>query len=141
MDTKLKELLKQEGLRLTQARSHLYNLLSHSSKALNPKEIFEALKKISSDIDLVSIYRNLSTFEKLNIVHKLQDGRYQICTIEHEHHDHIHVLFHCLKCGLTEELSHDSKGFCKAVKKIQEQSELAHSFDQFTLSGICVKCV
>lgn len=136
----LHEMVKNKNLRLTDARKHIYLVLQRSEYALTAKDIFRGLEEVGLKTDLASVYRNITTFEEIGLIHKLSDGRYRLCDFDHDHHDHVHVIFCCDKCGLTEELPHAEAGMCKSIDAILANSEQAKESRQFVINGICKRC-
>lgn len=96
-------ILNQHKLRKTRVRSHVIEVLLKSNRALSSAEIEHDFDQV----DRITLYRTLKTFEEKGIIHKAIDGsdtpKYAICSedcSEHEHHDE-HVHFHCENCHTT----------------------------------------
>ena len=98
-----KEILKKANLKVTPVRKQVIERLENSDFALAPQEIEQAFEQI----DRVTLYRTLKSFEQKGIIHKVNDGtgidKYamceQECTEDHHHDEHIH--FNCDQCGNT----------------------------------------
>ena len=99
----LSERLRQSGMKLTNQRKDLLDILLHSSEPISADEIFKKNKKTEA-LDLVTIYRCLKRFEELNLVTRLEFGdgisRFELTT-ETGHHHH-HVI--CRECSRVEPL-------------------------------------
>jgi Fur family ferric uptake transcriptional regulator len=104
------ELLQSRELRLTKPRTAvLVFFQSKVGKAISIKELLEAFRE---EIDKVTLYRTLHTFEENALIHRVYDDsgmeKYALCigTCENHHvehnHDHSHVHFKCEKCLVTE---------------------------------------
>ncbi len=99
-----KELLKQNGLRVTNMRIDVMNVfLQHSDTALSNQEIESKIPKS----DRVTLYRTLKTFEKSGVIHQAIDGsgsnKYALCHSNCSSHEHLdnHAHFHCTSCEKT----------------------------------------
>ena len=95
------DILKEYGLKKTQARTLILECLQSKEYALSHKDLEEAL---SNELDRVTIYRTLNSFEEKGIVHKVlnEDGvsYYAVCqnNCDHHHHHDNHIHFHCISC-------------------------------------------
>lgn len=139
MMIKLEEKLKKNDLRLTDARRLIFDTLSKSNKSMTAKELHKSLK---SKIDLASIYRNLTTFKEIGLVHLLNDGAYSICEHQHEDetHKHIHVILSCKTCGLAEEIKEHSSNLCDASKSLVAHAKTLNEVSSILLQGTCKNC-
>ncbi|MBR9920407.1 MAG: transcriptional repressor [Bacteroidetes bacterium] len=97
------EILKQNGLRKTHVRLQVLDLFLSSDAALAHQQLESNLE----DVDRITLYRTLKTYEQKGIIHRAMDGtltaKYALCETgcpEHEHH-HSHAHFHCESCGKT----------------------------------------
>ncbi len=97
-------ILADAGLKNTSTRRSVLEVFQKNSYALNYNEIQENL---GVQLDKVTIYRNLKTFEEVGIIHQVPDMggsiRYALCShqcSENHHHDS-HVHFNCHKCEKT----------------------------------------
>ncbi|MFK7907523.1 MAG: Fur family transcriptional regulator [Chitinophagales bacterium] len=132
------QILKVNGLRLTNCRSAVIDVFCTADAAIGHAELEDAL--VEEEFDRVTIYRTINTFLDKGIIHKVMDGsgvgKFALCSAkcdEHEHHDD-HVHFNCLACGNTtcmEDLVvpniHLPKGY-----EVKEANLL--------LKGICLNC-
>lgn len=96
-------LLKQYGLRITEVRRSVLELFLSARKALSQQDIDDRLP----DMDRVTLYRTLRTFEEKGLIHRAVDGtttsKYALCQDECTEHHHVdeHAHFHCVDCGVT----------------------------------------
>lgn len=126
--------LKRERYRITEPRKALLRLLIESDKPLGAEELHARLG--ATDYDLVTIYRNLETFESAGIATRIptESGKslYELNAEEHHHH---HVI--CRKCHRAEKLDH-----CE-VEKLERLAgklgftEVTHVLE---LYGVCDEC-
>jgi len=130
------ELLKRNKLRATPIRKELLQLFLASKNALSNQDIEEQL----ADVDRVTLYRTLKSFQEKGIIHRAFDGtdvpRYASCSEycdSHAHHDE-HLHFHCSKCDNT---------FCVdeiPIPKLEMPSGFKAHKTNIVVDGICQKC-
>lgn len=96
-------LLKQHKLRKTPARVEILELYAGTPHAMSHGDVEREL----SEMDRVTIYRTLATFEEKGIIHRAHDGggvvKYALCgsgCSVHDHNDE-HLHFSCVQCGNT----------------------------------------
>ncbi|RKO69068.1 transcriptional repressor [Sphingobacterium puteale] len=96
------EILKRNSLKVTQPRLKVLEIISTKDSAISQPELEKLLGK---DIDRVTLYRVLASFEEKGIIHKIFDlhgtATYAMCSTncsEHDHHDQ-HVHFICRVCN------------------------------------------
>ncbi|MEI2271258.1 transcriptional repressor [Sphingobacterium sp. ML3W] len=96
------EILKRNSLKITQPRLKVLEIISTKDSAISQPELEKLLGK---DIDRVTLYRVLASFEEKGIIHKIFDlhgtATYAMCSTncsEHDHHDQ-HVHFICRVCN------------------------------------------
>ncbi|UIR54707.1 transcriptional repressor [Sphingobacterium sp. SRCM116780] len=96
------DLLKQYHLKVTQPRLRTLEIISTKKSAISQPELE---KLIGKEIDRVTLYRVLSSFEEKGILHKIFDlngtATYALCSTncsEHDHHDQ-HIHFICRVCN------------------------------------------
>jgi Fur family ferric uptake transcriptional regulator len=122
--------------RNTHINDEILNLLRSELSALSHFEIQEKISKC----DRVTIYRVLGRLEERGLIHKIVtiDGttKYAACHHSHEEISHIdnHVHFSCEKCKFV---------FClhDVIPKLNMPINYIISQYNFTLSGICDKCI
>lgn len=131
-----REILKSFGLKSTPTRLSVLDIFSKYCKPINAEYILDVLKKRS--VDVVTVYRTLSAFEKKKIIHRVDlrmDSVYYEFSNYHHHH---HIV--CTKCGYIEKfedcrISELSKELLS--KKSKFKTIQSHSFELF---GLCNKC-
>lgn len=103
METKIKDLLKSHQLRSTSIRKRVLALFLETKYAIGKSNIEQAVE----EIDRITLYRTLRTFEQKGIIHEVIDGsgkmKYAIgsheCNEHLKHNNHAH--FHCVECEKT----------------------------------------
>lgn len=95
-----KKILEKEGCRATPVRILLLSALWEEKK---PVSVDELQKKLGNKPDVVTIYRILELFTKLNIVRLINFQRnavnYELNILRDHHH---HVV--CTSCGIVEDV-------------------------------------
>ena len=101
-DDKFTRLLRQHKLKVTHPRLRVLDVIAKKNTAISQPDLEKIL---GSDIDRVTLYRVLSTFEEKGMLHKIFDlhgtATYALCSTEcdeHHHHDE-HVHFICSACN------------------------------------------
>ena len=99
---KFRELLRSNGLKATPHRLRVLNEITQKDAAISQPDLE---KKLGKEIDRVTLYRILASFEEKGLVHKIFDlngtATYAICSescSENHHHDQ-HVHFICSVCN------------------------------------------
>ncbi len=117
--------IKEAGYKLTRPRKMVLDFLSKKHIPYRPKDIYKKLKK---QIDLVSVYRALQLFTKLEILYKEKiNGEYQYYLANSQHH---HIT--CRKCNKIECVPCDH-----LFSNIKDFTKIIH---ELSLSGLCRKC-
>ena len=130
-------LLKANGLKVTQPRLRVLESISAKSTAIKQPELEKIFK---NEIDRVTLYRILSSFEEKGILHKVFDlhgtATYAICSTRcsaHHHHDQ-HIHFICSVCNNV---------FCLdeiALPKINLPNNFSLHQIAINAVGICDNC-
>lgn len=129
--------LKKHGFKLTSQRKALIEVLvDHKGRFITAEEIYKKVKKKLPTTNFSTIYRNLETFEKLDIIHKtnISDNISIFELICNDNHHH-HII--CKKCGKTEVIDFCPLDNLKTDLKDKNFTLLDHKFE---LYGLCDKC-
>ena len=129
--------VRSAGMKLTQQRSQILNILLNHPEPVSADEIFKKFPNKSEGMDLVTIYRILKKFEEAGLVSRLEFGdgiaRFEL-TLESGHHHH-HVI--CRQCQRVEPLHIcDLEQHIKMVEAMG-YTGVSHRLDFF---GICSRC-
>jgi len=131
-----KNALKNSGLSNTKSRRQLFNIFVNSGhKPLSPAEI---VNFSNETMDRSTIYRNLETFQKLNIIRPVSIGwkiKYELSEEFHGHHHHMT----CIKCGKITTI-HDDTDIDLAIKNLSAKrgfQAIEHTLD---IRGYCNTC-
>jgi Fur family zinc uptake transcriptional regulator len=115
------ERLRSEGFRITMTRIQVIRALAETHRALSAYQIHNVIAASGGRIDVVSVYRILTTLQSLGLVHRIGivDGFYA-CRMA-ENHPHHTEHFVCQECGCVTEIDasqtavNDMQGAAKAV--------------------------
>ncbi len=123
--------LRANGYRITMPRVQVIRALGDTQKALSAYAIHEKIINAGGKIDVVSVYRILSTLQEVGLIH------------------HIGVVDGYFPCRTTDCRSRQSEVIvcerCQTVQELQMPSTVAQSIEEqakqggFVLSGIKVE--
>ncbi len=128
--------LKQHQLKHTRQRVRVLEEIAAEKAAVSQPDLE---KKLGNEIDRVTLYRILNTYEDKGILHRVLDqqgtANYAICSSScsvHAHHDE-HVHFNCRQCH---------KIYCLEVNVPSMNLPKGFQTDSFHLTafGICEAC-
>jgi Fe2+ or Zn2+ uptake regulation protein len=131
-------MLRSAGLKCTPPRFAVLSFLSGGEHYVCAQEIHEKIGK-KKDLDLVTIYRTLASFEKSGLIKRV-DVRKDAIYYEFNEGHHHHVI--CTKCDKVAEFTDagDEALIQKALKQVRGFSSISHhSFDLFGLCDACAK--
>jgi Fur family ferric uptake transcriptional regulator len=133
--------IKESGLRLTQSRLKILQLLEATQKSLSPSEIFAQLQKKfkGEEFDRVTVYRILEKFEELEIVHSVGNGKYVYCTHQACGHDK-HFIAICDRCGTVKDVGGTAKTLQVLSYFLQKEAQFVMTNDSIVIRGLCQKC-
>ncbi|SOH92876.1 Fur family transcriptional regulator, ferric uptake regulator [Monaibacterium marinum] len=83
--------LKNAGLRITQPRRIILQILEQSGDHPDATEIFQRAAKMDARISLATVYRTMKVLEETGAVerHAFQGGPARFEQADREHHDHL----------------------------------------------------
>jgi Fur family ferric uptake transcriptional regulator len=130
------QILKEHDLKHTKQRVRVLEEIVMDETAISQPDLE---KKIGTEIDRVTLYRILNTYEDKGILHRIIDkngtANYAICSSScsaEDHHDE-HVHFNCTNC---------SKIYClnAMVPNVQMPKGFLASTINSIVYGICKNC-
>ena len=137
MERKFDHLLEKHNLKKTGPRNSVLEILSGREVATSQPDLEEIVGK---EIDRVTLYRILKTFEEKGIIHKIIDlngtANYAICDSDctaHKHQDE-HLHFNCTVCHNLYCLNDVH------IPSIQFPQGFNVSAVSLMASGVCDKC-
>ena len=141
-EEKVKDLLREKGLKVTSQRLMVLNILSaHGDEHLTVEEIYDLAKEESPEIGLATIYRTVQVLLELHVIEKVtfDDGfaRYELNGEEtgsgHRHH---HAI--CTQCGKVYSLETDLLNTLE--KQVFESLGFEVTDHEVKLYGLCSAC-
>lgn len=141
-EEKVKDLLREKGLKVTSQRLMVLNILSaHGDEHLTVEEIYDLAKEESPEIGLATIYRTVQVLLELHVIEKVtfDDGfaRYELNGEEtgsgHRHH---HAI--CTQCGKMYSLETDLLDTLE--KQVFESLGFEVTDHEVKLYGLCSAC-
>lgn len=141
-EEKVKDLLREKGLKVTSQRLMVLNILSaHGDEHLTVEEIYDLAKEESPEIGLATIYRTVQVLLELHVIEKVtfDDGfaRYELNGEEtgsgHRHH---HAI--CTQCGKVYSLETDLLD--TLGKQVFESLGFEVTDHEVKLYGLCSAC-
>src|SRR3989344_775366 len=122
---RMEKLLKKNNLKVTPGRIDILNLLSLGDAPKTAETIYKSLKK---KYDLVTVYRNLESFEKKGLLFKETAGKKDYYYLASSPHHHIV----CRNCQKMESVPCSHQQFTA-----KNFTEITH---QLLLTGVCRQC-
>lgn len=138
-----KNLLKQNGLKITSQRVAILEVLSsRPGEHLTAEEIYDFVRVEYPDIGLATVYRTIQMLSELNLIDKLNldDGyvRYEISKFDKEESCHHHHHLICLDCGSIGTFQDDLLETLETrIKELLGFEVVDHEVKFF---GHCIKC-
>ena len=141
-EEKVKDLLREKGLKVTSQRLMVLNILSaHGDEHLTVEEIYDLAKEESPEIGLATIYRTVQVLLELHVIEKVtfDDGfaRYELNGEEtgSGHRNH-HAI--CTQCGKVYSLETDLLDTLE--KQVFESLGFEVTDHEVKLYGLCSAC-
>ena len=134
----LKRIVKQKGLKYTEQREVVLNILLKAKNHLTAEEVYNEIKKEypTSNIGIATVYRALSFLEEVDLITSITFGtdgkKYE--TNSKSHHDHLI----CTNCGKIIEFMDDD--IEKRQEKIAKKNNFKIVSHSMQLYGICEAC-
>jgi len=134
----LKIVLKNKGMKYTEQRAVILQILLNIDEHLNAEELNDIIKKEypEQNIGIATIYRTLNFLEEVDLISSIsfgKDGKKYEGNND-QHHDHII----CTSCGKIVEF------FDEQIEKRQDAIALENGFDitshTMQIFGICSDC-
>ena len=134
--TQCLELLRKRGCRITPQRRAVLSAFAECQRFPTALELLGVIRHLQPDVSLDTVYRNLTLFTELGIVHEVHrpsGNAFEIVAPGHHHH---HLV--CTECGRTECID-----ICP-MNEIYEKEAEKHGFlvtgHVFEFYGLCWSC-
>ncbi|PXV93487.1 Fur family ferric uptake transcriptional regulator [Lachnotalea glycerini] len=140
---RFKELLRKNGLKITNQRVRVLEVLSNSpDKHLTAEEIYELIKVDYPEIGLATVYRTIQLLLELNLIDRinLDDGfvRYEIGNQDDNPAKHHHHHLICVNCGKV--FSFEDDLLDELEKRIMDHLSFKVLDHEVKLYGKCKDC-
>ena len=91
MTASIEERCKQKGLKLTDQRKLIAQIMSGSQDHPNVDELYKRVSKIDSKISIATVYRTVKLFEEFGILtkHEFKGEKARYEELNESHHDHL----------------------------------------------------
>ena len=91
MTASIEERCKQKGVKLTDQRKLIAQIMSNSRDHPNVDELYKRVSKIDSKISIATVYRTVKLFEEAGILtkHDFRGGKARYEELPDNHHDHL----------------------------------------------------
>ncbi len=131
--------LREAGFRITMPRVQVIRALAASDRALSAHAIHEWVEQAGGRMDIVSVYRTLSTLVETHLVHHIGivDG-YLACGVE-DHHDALTEHLVCRSCGKVTELEVPD-GLAAATELNLKDTGFRAQEIKIEVLGVCSAC-
>lgn len=136
---KFREYLRSHGLRITQERDEILQVVAKSHRHFTATNIHQTLQKLNRSIGLATVYRTLPLLVKAGLIREADRRRrkeeqsYEP-TFGEDHHDHLV----CEVCGKVVEFEEPM------IEKLQLKVADQHGFRLrrhfLDLRGVCANC-
>ena len=91
MTTSIEEICKQKGVKLTDQRKIIAQVMSNSRDHPDVDELYKRVSKIDSKISIATVYRTVKLFEEAGILtkHDFRGEKARYEELPDSHHDHL----------------------------------------------------
>lgn len=135
---KLKQIIKQKGLKYTKQREIIFETILNCKKHLGAEELYSMLleQHPNEKIGIATVYRALSFLEEENLISSISVGKdaKKFETNFKEHHDHLI----CVKCNKIIEFINQK--IEKEQEKISKEKGFKLLDHTMYLYGVCQEC-
>ncbi|MCM2338922.1 MAG: transcriptional repressor [Burkholderiales bacterium] len=135
----IKELLNKKGHKATPARLAIINIFKNNKKPISAEEVYKNLKTKLKNINVTTIYRNLSSLSSEGILRKVDLKKdFDLFELNEDHHHHIV----CTDCNKIESFKNKEVEnlLNTIIKKSNNFKQIKeHSFEIFGLCKACSK--
>ena len=129
----------ERGIRMTQQRRAILQVMETASKHLDAAQILRKAKKIDPSVDRSTVYRTLKLLKRnglideLDLMHIHGEGHYYERKLNR---DHIHMA--CLRCGKIMEFVSDI--FENLKQQVEKDCRFKIMVSRLEIGGYCTSC-
>ena len=129
--------LRERGFRLTPQREMILSALHEVEGLVTAEEIYGRVQKISTSVDISTVYRTLDLLQEFDLVACVDAGddqrRYELLGI---HGPHLHLV--CQACGQV--IGADLEVAQAFGKRLQVEYGFVPALDHLSVPGLCASC-
>ena len=129
--------LRERGFRLTPQREIILSVLHDVDGLATAEEIYGRVQRITSSVDISTVYRTLDLLQELELVSIVDLGddqhRYELLGI---HGPHLHLV--CQACGKV--IGADLEVAQAFGERLQAEFGFAPALDHLSVPGLCSAC-
>lgn len=130
-----KEILKENGFKITKGRIEILNILKNSENSLSAEKIYQIYRDNNININLSTIYRTLELFEEKEITEKITliDGvfAYKLKGKTHRHH---------LECNICHKEVEIPCPMLQIQEMVQNSTGFTLTDHDLVMKGVCKEC-
>ena len=127
---------RENHLSMTPQRRAIYEVLIEAGNHPCTEDVFERVRKSFPDIAIDTVYRTLTTFSELGLIHVVEGygeaKRYDPDTAPHHH-------FRCRKCNRIIDFQESSFDNLEIPSSIRKKYDISNV--KVVLEGFCDRCV
>ncbi|HBG26388.1 MAG: hypothetical protein A2Y10_07925 [Planctomycetes bacterium GWF2_41_51] len=127
---------KKQNLSMTPQRIAIYEELIKAKDHPGCDEIYERVKKNFPDISLDTVYRTLSTFAQIGVIH-LVEGYGEAKRYDPDINQHHHLR--CLKCNKIVDFQDETFNNLRVPKTMEKSFTIKNV--KVILEGLCSACI
>lgn len=131
----LKEILKTKGIKITNGRIEILNILKNSENSLSAEKVYQIFRDNKIDINLSTIYRTLELFEEKCIIERLTLGdgvfSYKLKKKTHRHY---------LECDVCHKEVEIPCPMSQIEEIVQNETGFTLTEHDLVMRGICKDC-
>jgi Fur family ferric uptake transcriptional regulator len=129
--------LRKRGFRLTPQREMILSVLHEIEGLATVEEIYGRVQRLSSSVDISTVYRTLDLLQEFDLVFCLDAGdgqrRYELLGI---HGPHLHLV--CQACGQV--IGADLEISQAFGERLQAEYGFQAALDHLSIPGVCQAC-
>ena len=130
--------LRERGFRLTPQREMILSALHEVEGLVTVEEIYGRVQKISTSVDVSTVYRTLDLLQEFDLVACVDSGddqrRYELLGV---HGPHLHLV--CQACGQV--IGADLEVAQAFGQRLQAEYGFVPALDHLSVPGLCASCV
>jgi Fur family ferric uptake transcriptional regulator len=129
--------LREQGFRLTPQREMVLSVLHEIEGFATADEIYEGVRRLSSSVDISTVYRTLELLQDFHLVASVNPGdgqrRYELLGI---HDQHFHLV--CRSCGRI--VGVESRTIGSFATRMKEEYDFEIDLEHLSIPGLCRQC-